>query len=372
MDEELNVVYAYPIWHTVSFTLIARKHIEYMRKVFKVSIYEIDELAFPQFTPVSNPTAFVHPAIFIMDRIMRAKTDKWGRFRMEYYEWWKSHFEKLVGIDVADSDRMSDLAVTMLNMYDELVVPSTFCKEVYERSGVKAKVHVVPHGVDPEWYEAPNVWETLPPASINPAVLQIYLYKIKKNKKVILFWLWHSGIRKGWDEVREVYRRLRRERDDIVLVLKTGIPNPIEYQQVMDLGCINIYGWLSETDKIALYDIADINLNFSRGGGFELNCLEALARGVPCIASDFGSWVDYVPPYLQVKKGKKVQPLPGNKIHVGYGYAVDVNSAVSKINDTLDNLQEYKAKVQEWKEKHLKKKYRWDITAKQLLLIAKE
>jgi len=369
---KVNIVYAYPIWHTVSFTLIARKHIKYMREKWKVDVHEVDELSFPTFTPVSNPVAFAHPAIFIMNRVIESRRDVWGRFRREYFDWWKSHFKCLVGIDVCDSDRMSELAVYILNLYDKVVTHSTFCVEVYRRSGVKPPVYRVPHGVDPEWYEMPNVWESLPATSINPAVLQLYLYKLRRRKKVILFWLWHSAERKGWPEVREVYRRLATERDDVVLVLKTGIPNPIEYQQVMDLGAINIYGWLSETDKIALYDISDIVLNFSRGGGFEHTCLEALARGVPCVSSDYGSWTDYVPKFLQVRRGRKVQPLPGNKIHVGYGYTVDVDSAVDKIHDILDNLQEYKAKVLEWREKVLRKEYRWDRIARKLIEIAKE
>jgi len=342
-----------------------------MRKFPNVLLNEVDELAFPQFTPVSKPVAFAHPAMFIMHRVIQARTDLHGNFRWEYFEWWKNHFKKLIGIDVADSDRMSRLAVDILNMYDELIVPSTFCKHVYESSGVKRKVHVVPHGVDPEWYEMPNLWETVPPASISPAILHVYLYKLRTRRKIILFWLWHSGQRKGWNEVRQFYEKIRKERDDVILVLKTGIANPIEYQQVMHLGCINIYGWISETDKLALYDIADLVLVFSRGGGFELNALEALARGVPVLTVDWGCFLDYVPPYLRCKKGRRVQPLPGNKLHVGYGYAVDVEDAVNKAHHILDNLDEYRAKVNEWREKVLKKRFRWDVIARMLIEIAK-
>ena len=371
MPLEKPVVYAYPIWHTVSFTLVAKKHIAYMREKWRVNVNEIDELAFPTFAPVSSPVAFVHPAIFIMNRVVESKKDLRGEFRKEYFDWWKSHFSKLVGVDVCDSDRMSELGVSLLNLCDEVVTHSSFCVNVYEASGVKARIHRVPHGVDPEWLTMPNVWDSMPASSINPAVLQLYLYKVRKRKKVILFWLWHSGHRKGWDEVREAYERLRKERDDVVLVLKTALPNPPEYQQVMRLGAINVYGWLSDYDKMALYDLADVNLNFSRGGGFELNCLEALARGVPCISSDWGSWTDYVPPYLQVRRGRRVQPLPGNQIHVGYGYAVDVEKAVDKLHEVLDNIDEFKAKVMRWREDVLSKEYRWDKVAWRLAWIAR-
>ena len=368
----LNILYSYPKWHTVSFTLVARKHIEYMRKVFNLQIYEVDELYFPSFTPVTRYKAIVHPAFFIMHKILKTKVDTYGRFREDYYKWWRSNYDELIGVDVCDSDQYSDIAIELANRYDKFIVPSSYCVEVAKRSGFKAKVYRVPHGVDPEWYTTPNVWESMPVKSINPLLLQIYLYKIKKNKKIILFWLWHSGERKGWPEVYEVYTRLCHERRDVAIILKTGVPNPIEYQQLIQYDAINIYGWLNDYEKMALYDLVDITLNFSRGGGFECVCLESLVRGVPCVACEHGSWTDYVPPFLWIKKGKRVRPLPNNALHVGYGYAVDVEDALNKLHHILDNLDDYKARVLEWREKKLKKEYRWDIVAKMLYNVVVE
>jgi len=360
------------MWHTVSFTLVARKHIEYMRKVYNLQVYEIDELHFPTFVPATRYRAVVHPAFFIMHRVLMSRRDLSGRLREDYYRWWRSHYDELIGIDVCDSDQYSQLAVELANRYDKFVVPSSFCVEVARRSGIRAKIYRVPHGVDPEWFETPNVWETMPVKSISPLLLQIYLYKVRRNKKIVLFWLMHSGDRKGWPEVYHVYTQLYRERKDVAIILKTGVPNPIEYQQLMQYDAINIYGWLSDYEKMALYDLADVTLNFSRGGGFEMNCLESLARGVPCVANEYGSWTDYVPPYLWIRKGRRVQPLPNNALHAGYGYTVDVEDAVDKLHAVLDNLDEYKAKVLEWRDKVLKKEYRWDVVAGKLLRVIEE
>jgi len=368
----MYVFYVYPRWHKVSFTLIASKHVEYMKKIGGLKVYELDELMFQNFIPSSKPKVIVHPCIFIMQRVLQSKVDSQGRFRQDYYDWWRSNWGEMIGIDVCDSDRMSDIAVSILNLNDKLITHSRFCVEVYKRSGVKRKVYLLPHGVDPLWYELPNTWDTVPVSKIPSALLNIYTYKIRKGKKIILFWLWHSAERKGWYEVREAYRRLRRQRDDVILVLKTLNPNTHEYQQIMDLGAINIYGWLTDYEKMLLYDLADITLNFSRGGGFELNCLESLARGVPCIANEWGSWTDYVPKFLQVKRGRKVKPLPNNAIHVGYGYTVDVDDAVAKINDILDNYDEYKARVEDYRKNVLAKTYRWDIIAWKLYEIIQE
>ena len=100
--------------------------------------------------------------------------------------------------------------------------------------------------------------------------------------------------------------------------------------------------------------------------------LESLARGVPVVTSDIGAWTDYVPKFLQVKHDKKVIVLPNNKIHVGYGYTVSVKHAVKKINDILDNLEEYKAKVIEYRDKVLKEKYTWDNVARKLIEVIKD
>ena len=360
------IMYSYPMWHRVSFTLIAEKHVEYMKKVLGVDIYTIDELAVPSFNPVVRYRIVLHPYFFTITRVLEHHRVKVGEYVIDTFTSWRSKFDKLIGVDVCDSDSYSRYAVELANLADTFVVPSRFCVDVARKSGIKAKIFRVPHGVDPEWYTLPNQWETAPVKSINPALLEIYLYKIKKNKKVILFWLMHSGWRKGWYQVREVYTRLVRKRNDVVLVLKTGVPNPIEYQQVMQYGCINLYGWLTDYEKMVLYDLADVVLNFSVGGGFELNCLEALARGVPCIANEYGSWTEYVPEFLRVKKGRKVQPLPNNAIHIGYGYTVDVDHAEQKLNEVLDNIDEYKAKTLEWRDKVLAKEYRWDVVAKKL------
>lgn len=359
-------LYVYPRRHVVSFTLIAEKHVEYMRGL-GAKVYTMDELQIVGFVPGTRYKLILHPTFFIMDKILRSCTTLHGVHREEYYDWWKQSWDEVVGIDVCDSDAYSPLAVYMANKLDKFVLPSKFCVDVAKKSGVKARVYWVPHGVDPEWYTMPNVWETTPVKTLNPTLVQLYLYKVRRNVRFLLFFLWHSAERKGWPEVFELYRRLRRERRDVVLVMKTASPNTPEYMQVMGLGAVNVYGWLSDYEKMALYDLADITLLFSRGGSFELNCLESIVRGTPCISSDWGPWTEYVPPWLQVKRGRRVQPLPGNAIHVGYGYTVDVDKALDRVLEVLDNLEEYRAKTLEWARERLYSVYRWDVVAAKLI-----
>jgi glycosyltransferase involved in cell wall biosynthesis len=366
-----SVLYVYPQHHTVSFTVIARKHLDYMRRLKLAEVYEMDELAFPDFCPVTKYDAVLHPHIYIwhrfIERLYRVASDTLRHKIPQYVDYYRSRFDRVVAVDVCDSDRMSEYAVGLLNQADKVVVPSSFCVEVYSSSGVKKPTHRVPHGVDPEWYTAPNVWDVSPAKAINPSLLEVFLYKLRRKKKLLLFWLWHSPARKGWPEVKEVYTRLVRERRDVVLVLKTFSPSAPEFQEVMHLGAVQVYGWLSDYEKMALYDLADVTLVFSRGGGFELSALESLARGVPVVASSKGSWTDYVPRFLQVKVGERVKVFEDNAIHVGYGCKVDVEDALNKIHDILENYDDYRARVEEWRSKVLSSEYRWDVVAKRLV-----
>ncbi len=356
MRAKRYVIYCYPIWHTVSFSLIARKHIEQLRRYTKV--YEWDELNLPDIYPVKEYTLFVHPLFGAtwrwcqQLRLAESNLDKAVENLSKRFE----KYEKVIGIDVADSDRMSDIAVKLTEVYDEVIVPSNFARQSYVNSGVKVPVRVVPHGLDVEWYEGRP--KTL--ADISNQALRI-LWQLKRvtRKKLLLFWMWHSPERKGWPEVLAFYERLREERDDVALVVKSGAPLDMDAERAKRLEIINIFGWLTEEEKMFLYDICDLTLLFSRGGGFELNGLESLARGVPAIGHRKGAWTDYMPDWLLLREGLKVRVFLDNHIHVGYGYTVDVDDALDKACEILDNLDEYKARTKEYANTHLKPRFNW-------------
>jgi len=352
------MLYTFPLYTNTSFSLVARTQFEHMKKK-DPEVYAIDEIAFARFIPDKKTDVIVHPSIFVMNRILQTRVDYYGRFKPEYYAWWRKLYDQLIGFDVCDSDTMSDVAVGLLNLLDKVAVPSQYCVKVYANSGVKTKTYWVPHGVEHYWYETPNLWENVKLESIHPSLLELYSYKKRKNKKLLLFWLMHSPDRKGWDEAKEIYKRIRKQRSDVILVLKTEKPNTEWYQEIEDWGVVNIYGWLDETQKMMLYDIADVNLVTSRGGGFEMNALEAIARGTPTIATNYGSWTDYMPEKLLVPPGEKVKPLPNNHLHVGWGYKIDVVSAVDKINEILQNYEEYKLIVEDHRQK-IKETFNWD------------
>jgi len=116
----------------------------------------------------------------------------------------------------------------------------------------------------------------------------------------------------------------------------------------MSLGGALNSGFLSTEQKVAWYDLLDLYILGSRGGGFEITGLEAISRGVPVIAADRGSWTEYLPEFSLMPSRRSQQVLPGNAFHTGRGYEIDVKSSIDKINDIVDNIDIYKKKTIEW------------------------
>ena len=331
------IYYVYPIWHRVSFSLIAREHVKQLKRYLKV--YEIDELVLPTITPYTRPLLVLHPyfymAVKYAKRFERILTKSRG----------------IIGVDVADSDRLTIQAVNMTHYTEAMIVPSNFARDAYIKSGVKRPVYVVPHGLSERYYSERR--------TIN-FFRKLWEMKRSRNLKYLLFFCWHSPERKGLDLVLKTYRLVREERKDIVLIMKLMTLDPRIHGIVAPLGGIILHGWLTEDQKLELYDHCDIYLGFSRGGGFELNYLEALARGEIVIAPNRGSWVDYLPEFSLVECHNCPYVLKDNPIHCGRGVEIDVDKAVKKILDIADNLDEYKARVKEYVETKVRKEYTWE------------
>jgi len=336
-DSVGRVWYCYPIWNRVSFTLVAKNHIKYLRKYFFIE--EIDENALPTLSPQSRPLLVVHPLFYIF--IKAAKHIEKRIYR----------YNGIIGIDVADSDRISRLAVSITNYTDCCIVPSKFSREAFIRSGVRVPVHVVPHGLDNEWFNLPK--------SKPNTFTDLWKLKNDRNYVFLLYFLWHSDYRKGADLVLKFYRELRKERKDVLLIVKTITQEGGFQRTIRKLGGVVVSGWLTETQKMELYDLADIYTLFTRGGGFELNGLEAIARKLVVLAPRGGAWDDYLPPFTLLPSKQCDYVLKDNPIHVGKGVEVIVDKAVDKALQIIDNLDDYKARVEEHVNKYVKNYFTW-------------
>jgi len=316
-----------------SFGVVGGHHMKLLPQMgWNVHHVLLDDLL-KRYAGTGDPWGLVHPIFYVFQM---------NRRPMQGLRRGHTH---VGGFDLADTDQIAAFAAGTANQMDLIMVPSECSRSAYIRSGVKSRVEVVPHGVGP-LYSAPR----------NPSP------RVPQEGVKILFFFAHSPLRKGADIVRKVMSRVLKERPEARFVLKTGGHNEL----CMLPKTTVITQWLSELDLVRLYDACDILIAPSRGGGFELNVLEALARGLVVITSDWGAIQEYAGKYaLTVRSEGRIKPLPGNHIHVGYGANLDLNDCYAKVNYALDNLESLKKRAIK-NAPGMRRKYSWKNTVRRI------
>jgi glycosyltransferase involved in cell wall biosynthesis len=183
--------------------------------------------------------------------------------------------------------------VAILNGMDEVWTPSSFNKAIFEESGVRAPVFVMPHGVDHRRFR--------PFAGDSP-------FELYGSFTFLCVGSAHAY--KGLDILLQAYLEEFTPGDDVCLLLKT-----YRYFAPFD---VSLWETVEEIRKKSgkrafprimimentyiqsmesLYSSIDAYVNTSRGEGFCLPILEAMACGKPVIASNFGGPSDFLTKY---------------------------------------------------------------------------
>lgn len=183
-----------------------------------------------------------------------------------------------------------DWIETMNNM-DGIITASNFNKSVFEASGVKVPIHVVPHCFDPKLFHR-NV---KPKGRFRQTTfISMGTWKDRKNWKLLI---------QAWYEAFE-------ERNSVCLYIKTDKPNELKrtVQEIKKTG-----NWRSKStapiycEENPLCDFeeiprilrkGDIYISASMGEGFGICGLHAMALGLPVVTTRFGGCLQYAEPSL--------------------------------------------------------------------------
>jgi len=339
------IFYVYPLNKWVSFHFIAERHVAELRKYFYVT--KVDEKALITVMPIAQIATkalfFLHPYFYPISVYEKKLLAKIGKP------------ERLIGVDVADSDSITEYAVKLTEYATAMIVPSNFAKKSYVNSGVKVPVHVVPHGV-------PDDYLSLPPSKPN-TFKPLHNYKTKNNKLLIQTWMLHSSYRKGEDLAYQIFNKLIAERRDVALIVRRPLSievynSEIQFTNPKPHFALSI-SWLEDEQIKELMDTCDIYLLTSRGGGFEHPPLLALARGEIVIGAEGGAWEDYLPSWALIPSTRSDIVLKDNPIHNGYGVEINVEKAVDELHNIIDNLSQYKDKVKEHVATHVSENLTW-------------
>lgn len=184
--------------------------------------------------------------------------------------------DRVVGVYVCESERISQAWVDSCNRHVAVVVPSDYCRRAFVASGVKVPVHVIPHGVESHFW----------------AVRQ----KPRPERTGRLFgvvaMLNHYWRRKAPDIMLDVWRRWVEAHPQDRLQWRTGEFPDWTGQQVPGLEWC--FGRIQDAELAKWYRSLDALILPSRGEGFGLPGLEALACGTPIIAPAHSGILEYV------------------------------------------------------------------------------
>jgi glycosyltransferase involved in cell wall biosynthesis len=206
-----------------------------------------------------------------------------------------------VGYSMLEVDRLPKNWVEQANLMDEVWTPSAWGAEVFAASGVTRPIAVIPLGFDPA------IFRPGPPRD-------------RMRERTIFLSVFEWGQRKGWDVLLRAYRAAFSADAPVLLLLKIdcrdAAANPLREiaaalpQPSPPVGLIYNQA-LSDARLAELYHSADCFVLPSRGEGWGMPSLEAMACALPVITTAWGGSTAFL-------SAEYAYPLPiGNLVPTG-------------------------------------------------------
>lgn len=164
-----------------------------------------------------------------------------------------------------ESDKIPEDWPEYLKMADEVIVPSKWCADVFAKSGVKATV--VPLGYNDKVF----TYQDRP-------------VPVKDDKPFTFIHYQSFNQRKGFSEVFKAFNEEFKHNENVRLILKTTekkAPIPIMPSEYPNIEVVT--DKMPEEDLLKLLRQCNCMVYPSRGEGFGITPLEAMATGMPAI-----------------------------------------------------------------------------------------
>ncbi|MFC4102569.1 glycosyltransferase [Paenibacillus xanthanilyticus] len=205
-------------------------------------------------------------------------------------------YNKVVLNTVWETTRIPARWRQAMNRYDAVLVPSRHNLRAMQDSGVKVPVYVAPHGVNTRAYRPSNPPARLPGGRGRFVFLSVFGFQHRKNPEALL--------RAYWEEFTEA--------DNVLLVIKTNGCGPGEdgtwirsrisrYRASLSIPhrtapLLLLTRHLDSRELKGLYTAAHAFVLPTRGEGVGMPFMEAMASGIPAVATAWGGQMDFLTP----------------------------------------------------------------------------
>lgn len=180
-----------------------------------------------------------------------------------------------------ESDKIPDAWVEYLKEADRVLVPSHWCMEVFGKAGINAEV--VPLGYD------------------DKAFSFVQRENKREHRKDFVFLHYNAfNVRKGFLELFNAFKKAFDPSEPVKLILKTTVDHPYQrfpyISQTKDPNIEVIEGSYTPEEMQQLMARSDCFVFPSRGEGFGVPPLEAMATGMPAIIPNAHGITEYFNP----------------------------------------------------------------------------
>ncbi len=185
-----------------------------------------------------------------------------------------------IGYTMLETSGIPDEWVQQANLMDEVWVPTDFNKKTFSDSGVTKPIHVMPLGVDTNYF--------------NPLIKK---FPVSDDYKFLTIFEW--GERKAPELLIKTFNETFSSDDPVILLCKANITDPaIDIHSILQSLKLSPKGgriefivnkYLPYHQLGSLYKSADCFVMTSRGEGWGMPILEAMACGLPVISTHWSA-----------------------------------------------------------------------------------